>query len=117
MLVRCNAKCKNKDCSNRGGMTNGLYDPELDEAVCEDYNEILTEVNDYGKVAMKNLRDIIKRDKKKAFQFKCEHCGDKVSVVVDKEGKPVGTTCDNKENCKFNITKIMIDTIKTVQEK
>ena len=115
MLVRCNLKCKNKDCKNRGGTTNALYDPELEEAVCEEYGEVLIDVTDYGKRTMKSLGDIIKRERKKAFEFKCEHCGDRVSVVVDKDGNVIGAGCKDNENCKFNITNTMINTIKTMQ--
>jgi len=110
MLVRCNVGCTKRD-----GTTIGSVDLDLDEVVCEDCEEVLSHISSYSKKSMKQRGDIVRKDKRKAFQFDCQTCNKKVEAVVNDSGEVVGQNCD-QGGCEFNISKFMIESIKITQD-
>lgn len=104
MLVRCNLKCK-YDTS-----TNALLDVETNEVVCEYCGDILNDISEYAKKAMKSNGDIVRKKKGKAFAFDCLECKKQRQVIV-KDGNAIGKGCDKQDCCKFNISEYMKHTI------
>ena len=107
MLVRCNTSCR-----QNGGMTDASLDVKDDCVICNDCGEVLNDISSYTKASMKRVGDIIRRKNRKAFTFSCKECGEAMPVMVEGD-RVVGAQCDN-HNCKFSITKNMINAIKVI---
>ena len=95
-------------------MTTGSVDLDIDEVVCEECGDVLSHISKYSIKSMKQRGDIVRKDKRKAFQFGCQACDKKVEAVVSDDGKVVGRDC-KKGSCKFNISKFMVNSIKNTQ--
>lgn len=107
MLVRCNQSCKLKD-----GSTTGSLDVESDEVICDYCDEVLEGISSFAKRMMQSNGDIVRRSKKKAFQFSCETCNKEVETIL-KNDEVVGSNCIKGE-CKFNISSFAIHAMKMV---
>ncbi len=106
MILRCNPGCKLSD-----GTTDGSLDLETNEAVCNTCGENLKGISSFAKISMKNIGDVKKTNKKKAFVFPCKTCNKNVEAEVT-AGKVSGKGCSHG-GCLINITEFMV---KMIQE-
>ena len=107
MLVRCNPKCKQSN-----GQTDCSLDVETNNAVCNTCGDILNDVSEFSKLAMKTNGDIIRNTKTKAFTFPCNTCDKKVQAAIV-NGIVVGKNCpNNRSGCQINISEPMVAAVK-----
>lgn len=107
MLVRCNPKCKQSN-----GQTDCSLDVETNNAVCNTCGDILNDVSEFSKLAMKTNGDIIRNTKTKAFTFPCNTCDKKVQAALV-NGIVVGKNCpNNRSGCQINISEPMVAAVK-----
>jgi len=107
MLVRCNPKCKQSN-----GQTDCSLDVETNNAVCNTCGDILNDVSEFSKLAMKTNGDIIRNTKTKAFTFPCNTCDKKVQAAII-NGIVVGKNCPNsRSGCQINISEPMVAAVK-----
>ena len=113
MLIRCNPKCKLND-----GMTDASLDIDSNDVICNHCGDVIGGVTEFTKTGMKSNKDIIKKNKKAAFVFKCDTCEDMVEVCY-LNSKIKGKNC-LEQNCKINISDFMktaiIQTNKTMEK-
>lgn len=100
MLVRCNLGCKNNVT------TDASLDLETNEAVCNSCGDVLENISSYAKQAMKMNGDVIRKNNKKAFVFKCRCCK-KEMQVIEQDGNMIGVGCPRQDECKFDISDYM----------
>lgn len=100
MLVRCKEGCKQK------ATTNAVLDIETNQAVCEYCGDVLSHISDYGKAAMKNNGDVLKKKKAKPFTFRCTSCKQEQQAVSN-NGLISGLNCKTPKDCNFNISEYM----------
>ena len=106
MLVRCNPKCKLND-----GMTECKLDKDTDKAMCMECGDEILSVSSFAKTSMKINGDIIKKDSRAAFVFKCETHNKMVKVVYNNH-RLEGLDCAHEEgDCLINITESMKNAI------
>lgn len=107
MLVRCNPKCKQSN-----GQTDCSLDVETNNAVCNTCGDVLADVSEFSKLAMKTNGDIIRNTKTKAFTFPCNTCDKKVQAALV-NGIVVGKNCpNNRSGCQINISEPMVAAVK-----
>lgn len=99
MLINCKPGCSGKKVT-----TNGSLDIEQDEVICTFCEEIIP-VSKFTKMTMKSQGDILKKDKRKPFQYSCLTCKKNVQTAVV-NGNLVGLDC--KKECKFNVSEFTI---------
>lgn len=104
MLLNCNRGCKFSD-----GTTDGSLDLETNEVICNKCGDIISGISDFAKISMKNIKDIKRINKKKAFVFPCKTCDKNVETEV-LTGRVKGKDC-NSGNCQINITDFMVKMI------
>lgn len=108
MILRCNQGCKLSD-----GTTDGSLNLETNEVVCNTCGDNIKGISDFAKLSMKNIGDIKRVNKKKAFVFSCKACNKNVETEIV-AGKVSGKGC--KENkCSINITDFMVRVIQENQ--
>lgn len=111
MLVRCNPKCKESN-----GQTDCSLDVETNNAICNTCGDILSDVSEFSKLAMKTNGDIIRNTKTKAFTFPCNTCDKKVQAALV-NNIVVGKNCPNNQSgCQINITEPMMAAVKEYGE-
>lgn len=99
MLVRCNPKCKIND-----GMTECKLDESTNKAICMECGDEILSVSSFAKTSMKLNKDVIRKDSRAAFVFKCE-THDKMVKVVYNNHRLQGLECKGEEgDCLINIT-------------
>ena len=106
MIVRCNQGCKLSD-----GTTDGSLNMETNDVICNTCGNIIKGISEFAKISMKNIGDIKRINKKKAFVFPCKTCSKNVVTEIN-AGKVIGKDCKNG-NCLINITEFMV---KMIQE-
>ena len=111
MIVRCNPKCRYSD-----GFTDASLDVDSNEAMCNECGEVLKDVSEFTRLAMKTNGDIIRSKNRKAFMFPCLTC-DKSVEAQFAGGVLVGKACqNNQEGCKINVTEHMIAAVRESQK-
>ena len=97
MLVRCDKVCKTmRTCS---------LDEDNNIVVCDSCGQELDYISEYAKISLRQNKKVLKKNKRKAFVFKCNFC--KKNVECEKEGtRVIGKGCVEKK-CKINISKFM----------
>jgi len=106
MILRCNQGCKLSD-----GTTDGSLNLETNDVICNTCGDVIKGISEFSKISMKNIGDIKRVNKKKAFVFPCKICNKNVETEVV-AGKVTGKDCKNN-NCLINITEFMV---KMIQE-
>lgn len=106
MIIRCNQGCKLSD-----GVTDGSLNIETNDVVCNTCGEVINGISEFAKISMKNIGDIKRINKKKAFVFPCKTCNKSVETEVI-TGKVIGKGCKDGK-CLINITEFMV---KVIQE-
>jgi hypothetical protein len=106
MILRCNQGCKLSD-----GTTDGSLNIETNEVVCNTCGNNIQGISEFAKISMKNIGDIKRVNKKKAFVFPCKTCDKNVETEIT-AGKVIGKGCKDGK-CLINITEFMI---KMIQE-
>jgi len=106
MILRCNQGCRLSD-----GTTDGSLNMETNEVVCNSCGDSLNGISEFAKISMKNIGDIKRVNKKKAFIFPCKTCNKSVETEI-LDGKVIGKGCKDG-SCMINITEFMV---KMVQE-
>ena len=111
MLVRCNPKCKMSD-----GMTDASLDLETNDAICNKCGETIDGVSSYLKNTMKQNKDVVRANNRKAFVFECKTC-DKHVESLFLSGRLVGKSCDNgQKNCMIDVTSHMVRAVQELSE-
>jgi len=108
MLVNCNRGCKLSD-----GTTDGSLDIETNNVICNKCGENIVGISEFAKISMKNMGDIKKINKKKAFVFNCKTCKKDVETEIS-AGRVSGKGC--KESCLINITSFMVKMLEESQK-
>lgn len=108
MILRCNQGCKLSD-----GTTDGSLNLETNEVICNTCGDPLKGISDFAKISMKNIGDIKRVNKKKAFVFPCKTCNKNVETEVA-AGKVFGKGCQ-QSTCLINITEFMVKMIQQNQ--
>lgn len=108
MLVNCKPGCAGKKTT-----TTGLLDVDTDEVICEFCGEELA-VSSFVKRSMKYQGDILKKDKRKSFQFDCLTCNKNVQTEI-KDDQLMGKECE-LGTCKFNVSKFTIHGMKSLSQ-
>lgn len=107
MLVHC-PTCKESMNAKLNVSTNCV--------ICDKCDSVIDNISSFSKNAMKSNGDIIRVKTGKSFGFKCITCG-LVETAAFVNKKIVGKDCKTKNKCKFNISKIMENTIKMYAEQ
>lgn len=108
MLINCKPGCSGKKIT-----TNGSLDIEQDEVICTFCEEIIP-VSKFTKMTMKSQGDVLKKDKRKPFQYNCLTCKKNVpTAVVD--GKLIGLEC--KKDCEFNVSKFTMFAMSSLSDR
>ena len=112
MLINCKKGCRLR----QDGMTTAKLDIETNKAMCEFCDEEI-EITSFAKAAMKSKGDVIKKNKNKAFSYKCQTCSEIKEVCMEGKlsEKVVGINCKNDCNCKFEINKFAFNALKASQ--
>ncbi len=92
-------------------MTTALLDVDSNEAVCDYCSESIDNISVFAKNSMKSQGEVVKKNKKKPFAYKCLTCGDVKSICLNKNDKIIGEGC--KKDCKFEVNKFVIGALKT----
>ncbi len=106
MLIRCN-----RGCTEKNGTTTGSVDLDSNDVVCDYCGDVVDGISSFAKQSMISAGDVVKHDKRKAFQFDCVTCKKTVNAtLVADELK--GVDCDGE--CKFNVSSFAINAMKSV---
>lgn len=108
MILRCNQGCKLSD-----GTTDGSLNLETNEVICNTCGDAIKGISDFAKLSMKNIGDIKRVNKKKAFVFPCKTCSKNVETEIV-AGKVSGKGC-KESKCSINITEFMVRVIQENQ--
>jgi hypothetical protein len=105
MLVSCKGGCKGKK-----GTTNAVLDVETNTAVCDFCDEEIP-LSSFIKNSMKQRGEILRKDKRKSFQFKCDTCQCTVETII-RDDKLTGIDCS--KDCQFNVSEYTLYAMKDV---
>lgn len=108
MLVNCKPKCIGKKAT-----TTASLDVDTNEVVCDFCQETI-EMSSFVKTSMKQRGDVVKKDKRKPFQFNCLTCNKLVQTFVE-DDKLVGFGCE--KNCSFDVSDYTVRAIKQSNPK
>jgi hypothetical protein len=105
MLIRCIAKGCNQ-------LTEAKLNEKTDEVICMECGAVIPNVTIAAKRALKDMRQIVRENVKKAFQQFCPTCGDMRDLVL-KEGRACCSVC----SIEIKVTPAFLQALKVIKEK
>lgn len=105
MLIRCH-----KGCAFKKGTTTGSVDVEQDIVICNYCGDSIDGISSFAKKSMIQAGNVVKNDKRKAFQFDCLTCEKTVETELV-SGELRGCDCDKQ--CKFNVSSFTISAMES----
>jgi ribosomal protein L34E len=106
MLIRCN-----RGCTLKNGTTTGSVDVDEDKVICDYCGDAIDGISSFAKQSMIRAGNVVKNDKRKAFQFDCVTCKETVETEII-AGELRGCDCDGQ--CKFNVSSFTLAAMKSL---